>query len=191
MPPLPAGPIGLQSDKAFTTAGAWTDGWGTVAAEADAVRICYSAADNRYTVKLPEYQEGQLAPKSASGSYGPNGWIELQSTTSAVTLGTGPATQLVDVTLAWPASSQFTYTSFGSWFGPGSMGDIQGLFAYGPDGGGRRACQRQRELCRAAKRPYERRAQRVRCDRPRPGRVRVGVPLVQFRHGHAHRKHEA
>lgn len=130
-PPLPPGPIGLQSDKPFATVGAWTDGWGTLSTDAGAVRISYSAADNRYSIKLPEYQEGYLVPKGGNGSFNSSGWTNLHSTISDVTLGAGPTTQFVTATLDWPASSPFTYTSFGKWFGPGAMGDHQGVFAYG------------------------------------------------------------
>lgn len=130
-PPLPPGPIGLQSAKPFATVAAWTDGWGTLSMDPDAVRISYSAADNRYSVKLPEYQEGYLVPNGGNGSFNESGWINLYSTVSDVTLGAGPATQLVTATLDWPASSPFTYTSFGKWLGPAPMGEHQGVFAYG------------------------------------------------------------
>lgn len=130
-PPLPSAPIGLQSNAPFATVSAWTDGWGSLNTQTDAVKIAYSAAENRYTVTLPTYQEGRLVPRSGNGSFGSNGWINLSSTNSDLTLGAGPAIQQVIVTLDWPASSPFTYTSFGSWAGPLPMGEIQGVFAYG------------------------------------------------------------
>jgi len=130
-PPIPAGLIGLQGDKPFATVGVWTDGWGTLSTGKDAVRIAYSAADNRYVVTLPGYQEGYLITKGGNGSFDANGWIDLISTTNDVTQGSGPATQPVMVILDWPASSDFKYTSFGQWLGPLPMGENQGVFAYG------------------------------------------------------------
>lgn len=131
IPPIPSGPIGLVGEQPFATYSARTDGWGSISAEADAVRISYSATDGQYTVSLPDYQEGTLLPKSGNGSFDSGGWINLRSTNSDVTVGSGSEKQLVTVTLDWPESSPYTYTSFGSWSGPSPMGHNNGVFAYG------------------------------------------------------------
>ena len=131
VPPLPDGPIGLQSDRPFATFSVHTDGWGTIATDADAVEIAYSAADGTYTLTLPEYEEGVLLPSGGNGSFDELGWINLQSTGSDLAIGAGPETQLAYVTLAWPKSSPYTYTSYGDWSGQLPMGQNRGVFAYG------------------------------------------------------------
>ncbi|KUO54696.1 MAG: hypothetical protein APF82_08715 [Sphingomonadales bacterium BRH_c42] len=83
-------------------------------------------------MSLPDYQEGTLLPRGAgSGSFDSGGWVNLRSTISDVTVGSGSEKQLVTVTLDWPESSPYTYTSFGSWSGPLPMGHNNGVFAYG------------------------------------------------------------
>lgn len=136
-PPIPPGPIGLQSAQPFKTYGAWTDGWGSMEATADAVRISYSASESRYTVSLPGYQEGKLLPTGGNGSFNESGWINLASTVSDLTDGAGPETQYVIVTLAWPGTSKYSYTSFGRWSGALPMGHNDGVFAYGTPTGAR------------------------------------------------------
>lgn len=130
-PPIPSGAIGLQGAQPFKTYSARTDGWGSINAEADAVHIAYSAADGRYSVSLPGYQEGTLIPRSGNGSYNAGGWVNLTSTNSDLTVGSGLQTQYVTVTLDWPGSSAYSYTSFGSWSGSLPMGHNNGVFAYG------------------------------------------------------------
>ncbi|HYC95456.1 MAG TPA: hypothetical protein VEB39_07135 [Sphingomicrobium sp.] len=95
------------------------------------MKIAYSAADDLYVVTLPGFQEGHLVPRSGNGSFNANGWIDLSSTNSDLTLGQGPATQNVRVQLDWPASSEFKYTSFGHWFTSGPFSDLEAIFAYG------------------------------------------------------------
>lgn len=129
--PLPTGALGLQSDRPFTTVAAWTSGWGDLHDEEGTVEIAYSAVDGRYTVKLPEYEEGRLIPRGGAGSYDSSGWVNLQSTYSDLTVGTESTTQNVRVTLDWPKSSPYTYTSFGAWSGALPMGENVGVFAYG------------------------------------------------------------
>lgn len=129
IPPIPPGSIGLQSANPFATFSARLNSSGTPVAETDAVKIAYSAADGLYTVTLPGFQQGVLVPKSGYGSFNENGWINLQGTNSDLTLGAGPATQNVRVTLDWPASSEFSYTSFGHWFT--SFTEVESIFAYG------------------------------------------------------------
>ena len=131
VPPIPPGAIGLQSNQPFATVAAWTSGWGDLYDEANKVEIAYSAADDRYTVSLPNYAEGQLIPRGGSGSFNSSGWVNLTSTNSVLSLGTGSETQNVRVTLDWPASSPYTYTNFGSWLGAAPMGENVGVFAYG------------------------------------------------------------
>lgn len=132
-PPMPVGAIGLQSDQPFASVSALSDG-GTALRlpEPDAVQIRYSADDGLYTVRLASMTaEGTLAPFGTNGSYNDKGWISVSSTASQLLLGKGPAKQGVVVTLAWPASSRFTYTNFGSWDGGCPMGCNLGAFAYG------------------------------------------------------------
>lgn len=130
-PPLPTGSIGLQGAQQFQTYSARTDGWGSIEAEADAVRISYSAADGSYTVSLPSYQEGKLIPRSGNGSFNASGWIDLASTNSDLTVGSGSEVQNVTVTLDWPGTSKYSHTSFGSWSGSLPMGHNNGVVAYG------------------------------------------------------------
>lgn len=106
-------------------------------ATADAVRISYSASESRYTVSLPGYQEGKLLPTGGNGSFNESGWINLASTVSDLTDGAGPETQYVIVTLAWPGTSKYSYTSFGRWSGALPMGHNDGVFAYGTPTGAR------------------------------------------------------
>lgn len=132
-PPIPAGPIGLQSDQPFASVSVLSDA-GTILQlpEPDAVQIRYSANDGLYTVRLGSMSaEGKLAPFTANGSFNSQGWISVSSTASQLLIGNGPDRQGVVVTLAWPASSRFTYTSFGSWDGGCPMGCNLGAFAYG------------------------------------------------------------
>ncbi|GAA4010646.1 hypothetical protein GCM10022211_26410 [Sphingomonas humi] len=132
-PPLPAGLIGLQSDKPFSTVSALTDGGVYVSLpEPDAVHIRYSAADGLYTMTLANMsREGQLAPIGGNGSFHDKGWINISSTRSDLLDGKGPQKQGVIVTLDWPASSVFRYTNFGQWNGGCPMGCNIGMFAYG------------------------------------------------------------
>src|SRR5205085_5045215 len=119
-PPVPAGPIGLQSNQPFAVVGT------------DQVALAYSAATNTYTISLPGYPTGQLVTLGGNGSYnaGSSTWLNLNSTYNAITQGSSAATQdNIRVSLAWPASSSLTYTSSGYWMAHGSA--ISGIFAYG------------------------------------------------------------
>lgn len=131
-PPIPAGPIGLESDQPFKTYGAWADGWGQIWSEPDAVEISYSPSDEKYTIRLPsEEPEGTLQPKGGTGSFDSSGWISLKSTVNDVIIGDGPEKLIATVSLDWPASSPYSYTNFGLWYGARSFGEDFGVFAYG------------------------------------------------------------
>lgn len=128
-PPLPAGPIGLQSNAPFATQAAYlnVDGFG---AGSNAVLFNYSAADNAYTITLPNFPTGQLVTGSGNGSLNDNGgWQFLGSTNNNVKSGSGNLSVLV--TLDWPASSTLTYTSAGTWADQGPFPTDAGIFAYG------------------------------------------------------------
>ena len=129
-PPLPPGPVGLTGER-FRTVSAHVDGWGSIETGTDAVRISHSAVRNQYTVTLPSFAEGRLIPVAGNGTASASGWIELESTLSDVTDGSSQQLQNVGVTLDWPGTSEYTYTSFGSWFGSAPMGENNGVFAYG------------------------------------------------------------
>ena len=129
-PPLPAGAAGLV-DGPFTTFSVATTGWGDLDSGADAVKIAYSATDGRYTVTIPGYEKGELTPTSGNGSYNGGDWVNLQSISHSLALGTGPGNQNLTVTLDRSASTPFHYTSFGSWSGSLPMGEARGYFAYG------------------------------------------------------------
>jgi hypothetical protein len=98
-----------------------------MSAGADAVSISYSSSDGRYTVSLPDYQEGILSPNYESAG----GWLYPRHTGSDLLLGEGPETQPVTVILERPNASEYSYTSFGMWSGPLPMGQNDGFFAYG------------------------------------------------------------
>jgi hypothetical protein len=102
-----------------------------MASQTDVVKIAYSAADNRYMITLPGYQEGQLVPKGGSGSANETGWINLISTYSEVTVGAGPQTQDARVILDWPGWSKFKYANFGNWERSCPELCPLGVFAYG------------------------------------------------------------
>ena len=70
-------------------------------------------------------------PKGGNGTADGGSWIKLESTSSGVTAGTGTDQQNVTVTLDWPGSSAYRYTSFGRWLGSLPMGENDGVFAYG------------------------------------------------------------
>lgn len=130
-PPLPTGPIGLVSATPFQTYSAHADALGLQPTSSTAVQIAYSAADNSYTITLPDYQPGQLVTLGGNGSLDGNGnWAHLNSTYNAVTLGSSSTRQPVSVTLAWPGSSAYHYTSTGSWNGQDASVAI-GVFVYG------------------------------------------------------------
>lgn len=129
-PPIPTGPIGLQSSAPFSTQAAYLTSSG-LAAGADAVQFSYSAADNAYTITLPDHEPGQLVLKSGNGSYSNSSeWLTFNGTNSSVRVGSGAALQPVTVTLNWPGSSTLAYTSFGQWRNDGQS-DPRGYFAYG------------------------------------------------------------
>ena len=129
-PPIPAGPLGLVSDQPFATYSAYNDGAGTLLSGEGGVQFSYSPQDNTYTVKLPGYDEGRVVPLNGNGSYDESGWIHLSSTWDGVTLGNSDQLQPVNLTLDWPQSSDFTYTSFGRWVG-GQSSQAMGYFVYG------------------------------------------------------------
>ncbi len=130
-PAIPAGPTGLQSDQPFSTQAAWSDGSGMASSGDDQVQISYSAADDLYTLTLPGTEPGQLHPLGGNGSYNEQGWITLKSTHNEVRYGGQPALNLY-VALDWPASSPYSYTSFGTWGRGCPMGPCEtGVFAYG------------------------------------------------------------
>jgi hypothetical protein len=129
-PPIPAGPIGLVSTAPFKTYSAYANALGLQPMSSPAIQIAYSTADNRYTITLPDYQPGQLVTLGGSGSVSGGAWTHLDSTYNAVTLGTSDTRQTVSVTLAWPGSSPYRYTSIGSWNGQ-DAGGATGVFVYG------------------------------------------------------------
>lgn len=130
-PSIPAGPIGLVSDQPFATQSAWTDGAGALASSDSALQISYSASDNVYTLVLPDESPGQLRPLSGNGSFDEQGWLNLSSTNSEL-VQEGLVSPRFGVTLYWPASSDYSYTSMGFWYEGCPMGPCQqGAFAYG------------------------------------------------------------
>jgi hypothetical protein len=128
-PPPPAGPIGLTSGSPFAVFSGYLSGNGTPVSGPGGVKFAYSAADDRYTVSLPGFQEGHPVRIGTNGSYNESGWLQVSSTFNSVTVGNTTAVQPVYLTLDWPASSDFTYTSVGRWTDPQSK--TLGYFAYG------------------------------------------------------------
>jgi hypothetical protein len=130
-PPIPAGPIGLQSAAPFQVISAYATPAGGLVAGPGGVQFTYSPADNRYTITLPSGQPGQLVTTGGEGSYldGATTWLHLSGTTNSITNGSGPGTQDASVSLDWPSSSDFKYTSSGRWYGPSSS--ALGYFVYG------------------------------------------------------------
>jgi hypothetical protein len=126
-PPIPAGPIGLQSTAPFRVVSAYATAAGELVAGPGGVQFTYSSADNRYTITLPGAQPGQLVTTGGSGSFqdGASTWLHLTGTSNSVTNGSAD----IIVSLDWPASSTFKYTSFGRWY-DGSA-NPRGFFAYG------------------------------------------------------------
>ena len=129
-PPIPAGPIGLVSATPFKTYSAYATALGVQPTSSTVVQIAYSAADNGYTITLPDYQPGQLVTLGGNGSFDNGAWLHLDSTYNAVTLGSSSTRQSVSVILAWPGSSPYHYTSTGSWSGQ-DAGAATGVFVYG------------------------------------------------------------
>jgi hypothetical protein len=131
-PPLPAGPIGVQSSAPFATA-AYDFRDQKVVSGGNAVQFAYSAATDRYTITVPEFETGELRGTNGfGGSFDPgtNSWLNLFSTISDVVPGSGSSTQL-SVSLDWPASSPYKYTSVGRWHFVGASYPALGVFAYG------------------------------------------------------------
>jgi hypothetical protein len=93
------------------------------------LKIAYSAADGRYAVTVPGSSEGTLVPKTGNGGWNGTSWINLESSNSDLVNGAGQPQAAV--VLDWPASSPYSYTSFGSWTGPSPMGEVRNVFAYG------------------------------------------------------------
>jgi hypothetical protein len=144
-PPLPPGPIGLTTTSGFAVEAATVEtvyppaGAPTqppvVSTGDDLVSISYSEADQSYTVALPDYTPGKLTDSKGNGSYDGTGWTHLYGTFNRVSNNPQTDDNHVGVSLDWPASSQFTYTNFGSWTGDEMSGADTirraGVFAYG------------------------------------------------------------
>jgi hypothetical protein len=121
----------LVDGQPFATVSSHFGEDGSIATENDAVRIAYSAAENIYTVTLPDFQQGQLVDPRGNGSFDENGWINLTATTSSVTLGTSSTLQPVNVTLQLPGPSGYSYSSLGFWTPASGYWRILGYFVYG------------------------------------------------------------
>ena len=128
-PPPPAGPLGLQSNAPFKVFSGYLDGNGKPVSGPDGVKFAYSTADDRYTVTLPGFEEGHVVRIGTNGSYDETGWINVSSTFNEVTVGDTSAVQPVNLTLDWPESSGFTYTSVGRW--SDKQSNSLGYFVYG------------------------------------------------------------
>lgn len=129
VPPLPAGPIGLTGASSFATYSAYKDGTGALVSGPGGVQFSYSAADDRYTVTLPGFDSGMLVTAGGNGSFDSTGWTDLRSTFNHVAEGSSSTLQPVNVTLDWPGSSDFKYTSFAQW--TDSSSGLLGTFVYG------------------------------------------------------------
>ncbi|WP_340588972.1 hypothetical protein [Erythrobacter alti] len=125
-PPIPAGPIGLQSSAPFITASVSTDGWGSIWSEEDVVRITYSATDGTYRV-----DGGTYVPLTADGTYNSNGWTNIERTRGYISVDGSSQFNSKSFSLDWPQSSRFTYTSFGSEYQSASFGEHKRVLAYG------------------------------------------------------------
>jgi hypothetical protein len=128
-PPPPEGPLGLKSNSPFTVFSSHLTAGGSPVSGPGGVKFAYSAADDRYTVTLPGFDEGHVVLIGANGSYDSTGWTHVSSTFDGVTVGNTSALQAVNLTLDWPTGSGFTYTSIGRWSDPQS--NTSGYFAYG------------------------------------------------------------
>ena len=139
VPPLPPGPIGLTTTSGVVTEAATVETPVTtprvISTGDDLVSISYSAADQSYTVSLPDYAPGKLTDSKGNGTYDGTGWTHLYETFSRVSNNPQTDANHISVSLDWPVSSQFTYTNFGSWNGRESTGTDTivrvGVFAYG------------------------------------------------------------
>ncbi|UUR08459.1 transferrin-binding protein-like solute binding protein [Sphingomonas glaciei] len=140
-PPLPNGPLGLSAGPFVTQAANW-DGisgeWPKQTTERllsgpDLVSISYSAADNSYTLTLPDFGTGTLRPVNGSGIFnaGSTTWSKLNAVNYALVQPNGIAAP-VTVAMDYAPDSGFTYTSTGFW-SDGLQGNPKraGVFAYG------------------------------------------------------------
>ncbi|MEA1072979.1 hypothetical protein [Sphingomonas sp. LY160] len=152
-PPTFNGAIALQSPQPFATAGYATrysaKADGTDArllsgpAESDTISFRQLPGSNKYELRLPGYEAGELRPIHYNGSVCSNGTVcQPSSTGSRVAVGSSTVLQDALVTIPVPGSNYpgpaFTYTSLATWAGsspdPAEAGrDIrsEGVFAYG------------------------------------------------------------